>query len=62
MHARSANILCQLRSGVERLQMETERQRFNRLHRSQCVIINLGFIDNTAAFVFLALLFVFLRL
>ena len=32
--------------------METERQRFNRLHRSQCVIKNLGFIDNTAAFVF----------
>ena len=53
---------CQLRSGVERLQMETERQRFNRLHRSQCVIKNLGFIDNTAAFVFLALLFIFLRL
>ena len=51
---------CQLRSGVERLQMETERQRFNRLHRSQCVIKNLGFVDNTAAFVFLVLLFVFL--
>ena len=53
---------CQLRhrSGVERLQMETERQRFNRLHRSQCVIKNLGFIDNTAAIVFLVLLFVFL--
>ena len=42
---RAAQLFCQLRSDVERLQMqlETERQRFNRLHRSQCVFRNLGY-------------------